>query len=129
MIDLTKLEEIVFTLIKNNFDSEKFNNVLFTSELENLTDRNLPAVFIRFLESREIGNTLENDVIVGVNATFQLEIYGKTKSEAKKITDEILKTVKSLNFNINAMPYYNYTNGVNYYILRINRVIADGDTL
>ena len=95
--------------------------------IENIND--FPALYVHLLPAMEMGNTLENEDVAAIRATFELQVYSdEGEKECLEIMTECIKEMKKLKFNINMLPDPQ-TAGTKYFaIARFTRVIANGDS-
>ncbi len=88
-----------------------------------------PTLYIHLLPPIEIGNTLLNDDVTAIRATFEVEVFSdNSESECRKIITSCIQEMKKLHFNVQMFPDPQ-TNDKKYFaIARFNRVIAGGDS-
>lgn len=131
MIDVYAIDSIVFTQLQRKVTSQlssRFPNLSFTTEVSEKVPT-FPNVYVHLISTPEINNTLENNVINGYDATFQIEITSNvSKMDAKVTMNACLVALKSMSFSVRLMPY-SKINNVHRYIIRARRVLLQGDNL
>jgi len=130
-MDLLQLESIVTTQLKirvPRLTNNAYPNMSFTTELDDKTP-SFPNVYVHELEPTEIGNDLENTHINALRDTFQIEVStNASKSDSLKVATACINAMKSLRYSLVSGPTYNKVNNLHRYIIRMRRVIANGDT-
>lgn len=136
MIDWVMLvPSVVFTKIKTDFPEDlktKFsmtgNN--FSTVDESNTEAVFPFVFVKLLPASEVGADLVGKDINAGLFTFQIDVYdNKSKSRAREVMTAVLKTMKSMSFNVISMPEFSTTSGRHRSTMRVRRIIGSGDIL
>lgn len=131
-MDLFNIEEIFFTLVKDNISNTiktKYPNLQISTDPRDIDRTKFPTIYISALANPEVNPTLENDGISGIKANFQIEVYTTEKSSGKEVANEVIRILKVLAFYINAMPYTQYDGSTYRTIIRCNRVIGSEDVL
>lgn len=130
---LDSLETQIFSLIKAKFSAkikEKYKDLNFTTSDKSSTKAKFPTVYVHFMESPEIGETLEGTEINGVNATFQIEVTdNQSQARADEVAKEILRIMKSMRFKTVGMPFHDNSGDTYRTISRYRRPIGAGDIL
>lgn len=133
MLDLNSLESIIFTKIKSRFSPKiksKYKDLKFTTEEESKTSPQFPNVYIFLMESPEIGTTLEGTSLTGGLFAFQIKVTdNQNQTRVKEIMGEIVRIMKSMRFQMVAMPIYQNTKDEYWSNARFRRTICDGDSL
>lgn len=133
MLDLNSLESIIFTQIKARFSSKiksKYKDLTFTTEEESKTTPKFPNVYVYLMESPEIGMTLEGTSLAGGLFTVQIKVTdNQNQTRVKDIMSDIVRVMKSMRFQIPAMPVYQNTKDEYWSVARFRRTICDGDFL
>lgn len=129
MLDM--LESQVLTRIKYSFPQklkDKYPNLTFTNSDRN-TETNFPTIYIHSISS-ETGRDLEGDAINFVDSAFQIDsITNTSQSDAKAISDEVLKIMKSMKFKAQSCPEFNNGTDVFRCTARFQRKIGEDDVL
>lgn len=129
-MELLSLESIVTTQLKVRVPkilNNKFPNITFTNEISD-DDPIFPNVYIHELEPSEVGNSIANDTIHAVRDTIQIEATSNTtKSDARDIINACVNATKVLKYAIVGMPVYTRNNNLHRYIIRVRRIVANGD--
>ena len=130
-MDLLQLESIITTQLKvrvPKLTNNKFPNISFTNEISDNTP-SFPNVYIHELEPSEIGNSIPNDTIHALRDTFQIEVSTTTsKSEARTVINACINAMKVLRYSLVVGPTYTKINNVHRYIIRMRRIVANGDS-
>lgn len=130
-MDLLQMENIITTQLKVRVPrllNNAYPNISFTNEISDKTP-SFPNVYIHELEPSEVGNSLMNQTIRAIRDTIQIDVTANTtKSDAHKVAMACVKAMKALSFNITLFPLYNKQNNIHRYIIRVQRIIANGDT-
>ncbi len=133
LLDLNSLESKIFTQIKAKFSQKiknEYKSLNFTVEEESKTDPQFPNVYIFLMESPEIGMTLEGTTFAGGLFTFQIKVTdNQNQTRVKDVMGEIVRVMKSMRFQMPAMPIYQNTKDEYWSIARFRRTICDGDFL
>lgn len=130
---LDSLETQVFSLIKAKFSTkikEKYKDLNFTTSDKSSTKAKFPTVYVHFMESPEIGETLEGTEINGVNATFQIEVTdNQSQARADEVSKEVLRIMKIMRFKAVGMPFHDNSGDTYRTVSRYRRPVGAGDIL
>ena len=86
-----------------------------------------PTLYVHLLPPVEIGNTLFNDDVCAVRATFELQFYSLSQTELKDIIDACIRIMKHLQFNVPLFPDPQTSDGKHFAIARFSRVLSSGE--
>ena len=129
-MDLLQLESIITTQLKVKvpaLTNNRFSTISFTNEVSDNTP-SFPNVYIHELESSEVGNSLPNKTIHALRDTFQIEVTTNTsKSDARVVINACVNAMKSLGYGMTMSPVYTKVNNIHRFIIRMRRIIANGD--
>ena len=129
-MELLQLESIITTQLKvrvPKLTNNKFPNMSFTNEVSDNTPT-FPNVYIHELDPSEVGNDLENNQIHALRSTFQIEITTNTsKSDARIVANACVNAMKTLRYNLVSGPTPMKTNNLHRFIIRMRRIVANGD--
>lgn len=104
-----------------------YPNISFTNEISDKTP-SFPNVYVRELDPSEVGNTLMNQTIRAVRTTMQIDVTTNTsKADAHKVANACVNAMKGLSYSLSMMPVYSKINNVHRYIIRVQRIVANGD--
>lgn len=104
-----------------------YPNISFTNEISDKTP-SFPNVHVRELDPSEVGNTLMNQTIRAVRTTMQIDVTTNTsKADAHKVANACVNAMKGLSYSLSMMPVYSKINNVHRYIIRVQRIVANGD--
>lgn len=130
-MDLLQLESIFATQIEirvTNLLGGQFPGLSFTTEVSEKSP-SFPNVYIHELEPSEVGNSIPNKTIHAIRSTVQIEATSNvSKTDARKVINACINACKMMSYGVTAFPIYSKTNNVHRYIIRVRRVIANGDT-
>lgn len=130
---LDSIETQVFSLIKAKFSAKikaKYKDLNFTTSDRSSTKPKFPTVYVHFMESPEIGSTLEGTEIPGINATFQIDVTdNQSQARADEVAKEILRIMKSMRFKPVGMPFHDNSGDTYRTVSRYRRPIGEGDIL
>lgn len=130
---LDSIETQVFSLIKAKFSAKikaKYKDLNFTTSDKSSTKAKFPTVYVHFMESPEIGETLEGTEINGVNATFQIEVTdNQSQARADEVSKEVLRIMKIMRFKAVGMPFHDNSGDTYRTVSRYRRPVGAGDIL
>lgn len=126
------IESNIFTIISTVAKRKlgtKYPNINFTTtDLPSSTTTKFPCVYLHELQGAERGNDLENISINAVDYYMQVEVItNKSPQEVKDVMSVLTDIFKQLHFNINPMPYFQNETTTYRSIMRVSRLICDGD--
>lgn len=125
---------IVFTKIKTDFsqvikDKYKMTNDNFSTINSSNKDAVFPFVHVHMLTAVEQGQDLEGTSINAGIFTFQIDVIdNKTQNRARNVMSEVLRIMKSMSFDVIAMPEFE-SGDTHRCIARFRRMIGSGDIL
>lgn len=128
------IKSIVFTRIKTDGTAklkETFHDIYFTTSEKVSTNPKFPTVYLKKLQGKEKGRTLDGTTVNGTLASFQIDVIdNKSDSNAENVSDVIGDIMKSMRFEMIGDPFPNSKSTGEYrFTSRWQRVIADEDTL
>lgn len=129
------LQSQIFTRIKNEFSSKlKTEYNMTASNFSTVGSADTPAVFpfvyVKLLPAVEMGMDLYGNSINAGLFTFQVDVTdNKSQERSKEVAFEILRIMKSMRFEVTAMPSFEGTKNTYRSTMRFRRVIGDGDFL
>ena len=130
-MELLQLESIITTQLKTRVPKlldNAYPDISFTNEISDKTP-SFPNVYVHEMDPSEVGNSLMNQTIRAVRDTLQVDVTTNTsKADAHKVAIACVKALKALSYSVNMMPVYSKMNNVHRYIIRANRIVANGDT-
>ena len=130
-MDLLQLENIVTAQLKvrvPRLTDNRYPNMSFTNEVSD-KQPSFPNVYIHELEPSEVGNSIPNQTIHAMRDTIQIEASTNvSKTEARTVINACINAMKTLRYSLVTGPTYMKINNVHRYVIRVRRVIANGDT-
>lgn len=128
------LPSLVFTRIKEEFSNKikteyKMGDANFSTTDSANKKAVFPFVYVHLLPAVEEGLTFEGNIVNGGLFTFQIDVYdNKTQNRARQVMTEIVRIMKSMGFNIVAMPEFDSTD-THRCTARFRKMIAREDVL
>lgn len=128
------LPSVVFSRIKGEFSEEIKTSYGMTGSNFSTTDSSnkkavFPFVYVHLLPAVEEAQTLDEASVNGGLFTFQIDVYdNQSQNRARKVMGEIVRILKSMRFNIIAMPELE-SGDTHRCIARFRRTIGSGDVL
>lgn len=127
------IETIIYSRIKAHLTSKfktKYPNISFTTSDRVQSAPKFPNVYVHLVGSPEVGNDLENNTILGVEATFQIETTdNQSQSRAKEVMNEVVMCMKTMRFSVVAMPEFDNTDSTFRSVARFRRTIGKLDKI
>lgn len=125
----SQIESRIFTLVttrmKRNLPNFKLR---CTTDGQSNGPSYFPTVYIHELQPIEAGQDLTNRTVNALIYTMQIEVFAKSKSDAKTIMSEAVLQMKALSFDVSAFPVEMSDGNVVQSVARFRRVIGGGDT-
>lgn len=101
-----------------------------TTTSDSGTPPGYPCIMLNVTGGVERGATIENDSVVAVKPTFEIQVYStKNLTEARSIMNDAVDLMKSMHMNIVMAPYQSSTDTAKRMIARFSRTFTDGYTL
>lgn len=126
---------IVFTKVKKEFSDEikkhyKMTEDNFSTVNSLNTDAVFPFVFLRSLSSSEYGQDLEGLTVNAALFSFQVDVYdNRTQDRTRQVMGEVMRIMKSMRFEVIAMPEFDSESNEHRCTARFRRLIGSGDVL
>ena len=128
------IEPKIYTIIKTRLEKSlkaTYPNLYITRQEKLNDDTSLPAIYIKMLDSPEMGADLDNTTVNALMATFEVHItIAKSGTDnglagMRKIASEVLNNFKKLRFNVIFRGEINRETSDTYsFISRYRRVIG-----
>lgn len=132
MLEINDLESIIFSRLKDGLKKKfkKLTDDNFTTEEETKTSPKFPNIYVYLMPGIETGLTLERTVFEEGMFTFQIRVTGNNgQTEVKTITNEIIRQMKKMSFEITTTPAYENEIGKYWAVTRFRRTIGMNDVL
>lgn len=130
-MDLLQLENIVTAQLKvrvPRLTDNRYPNMSFTNKVSD-KQPSFPNVYIHELEPSEVGNSIPNQTIHAMRDTIQIEVSTNvSKTDARTVINACINAMKTLRYSLVTGPTYMKINNVHRCVIRVRRVIANGDT-
>ena len=130
---LDTIESQVYSRIKNKMPSSiktKYKDLNFTTNNISLAEAKFPCVYIHMIESPEIGEDMEGNVINAVFVSFVIEIFdNESQANTNTISKEVQKIMKQMRFKAIGVPYNDNSNSTYRKVSKYRRIIANNDVL
>lgn len=126
---------IVFSKIKANFNADlktkyKMSDENFSTSAALNTNAVFPFVYIKTLGGTEQGADLDGKEINAASFTFQIEVTdNRSQTRSREVMAEVVRIMKDMRFQINALPLYEDTENIHVAIVRFQRIIGSSDGL
>ncbi len=125
-----QLETTFYNKVARYIEKENGEAVFCTTDEVNVSETEFPTVWIHELDGIERGQDLTNQTINAVMYAMQIDVYAKTKAEAKKLMRYAVAEMKTLLFNVSAMPRVFQDNpDIFHAVGRFRRMIGGGDKI
>ena len=128
------IPSVVYSRIKDNFDEEIKTQYGMGEENFSTTDASnkkavFPFVYINQIQGTEEGQTFDGQSVNGGSFSFQIDIYdNKTQQRARTVMAEVCRIMKTMYFEIVAMPTVE-SGDTHRCTMRFRRVIGASDKL
>ena len=132
---IMQLPSVVFTRVKTEFSEKIKTKYNMTSENFSTTDSQnkkavFPFVYINLLPAVEQGMDLEGIDINGGLFTFQIDVYdNQTQARAREVMGEVVRVMKTMRFEVTAMPSFDNDGDTNRMTARFRKLIGALDTI
>ena len=132
---IMRIPSTVFTRIKSQFSEKIKTKLKMTDSNFSTTDSQnkkavFPFVYVNLLPAVEQGIDLEAININGGLFTFQIDVYdNQTQARARKVMGEVVRIMKTMGFEVIAMPSFDSTDDTERMTARFRRSIGNTDTL
>ena len=132
---IMRIPSTVFTRIKSQFSEKIKTKLKMTDSNFSTTDSQnkkavFPFVYVNLLPAVEQGIDLEAININGGLLTFQIDVYdNQTQARARKVMGEVVRIMKTMGFEVIAMPSFDSTDDTERMTARFRRSIGNTDTL
>lgn len=127
------LESKLFTKYQTKLKkslAEKYPKLHCTASPMTKSASQFPTAYFRMVDWIEMGNDLENVTTNAIMGTLQVDVITNTSlDDCKEVIFETINIMKSMRFNIIAMPVYSANNNLYTGIVRFRRVIGGGETV
>ena len=129
------IESKLYTIIKTRLEKAlktTYPNLLVTQQQKMNDNTSIPTVFIKMLDSPEVGQDLDNATINAMLVYFETHIT-VTKDMGltglRKISESVLGNFKALRFNIGYCGTVRETSDTYTLVSRFNRVIGANEEI
>ena len=132
---IMQLPSIVFTRIKTEFSEKIKTKLKMTDNNFSTTDSQnkkavFPFVYVNLLPAVEQGMDLEGTDINGGLFTFQIDVYdNQSQARAREVMGEVVRIMKTMRFEITAMPNFESSDDIERMTARFRRLIGALDTI
>lgn len=103
MIWYAEIESKVFTIVKTRMTKkykERYPTMDFVSVGENRVPKTSPTIYLREIDSPEMANNLENNVVNMVRENIECEVYSTNREECHMVSALLREEMKALAFSI-----------------------------
>lgn len=98
-----EIESKVFIIVKTRMTKkykERYPTMDFVSTDDNRVPKTSPTIYLREIDSPEMANTLENNVVNMVRESIEGEVYATNREDCRIISALLRDEMKSLGFSI-----------------------------
>lgn len=128
-----QLESRLFTRYKtklNNALGEQYPNLYCTDSPMTKAASRFPTAYFRMVDWIETGNDLDNLETNAIIDVIQVDVIANSSlNDCKAVIYETIEIMKSMRFNIIAMPTYTSNNNLYTGFVRFRRVIGNGEEI
>lgn len=124
------LDNIIYTRIDSKLEKAfraKYPDMYVTNSDVNKGVAKFPTIYIHILPNAEVGQDLDNSTINAVMYGMQLEVSSTNQIHVKDIMSELVNIMKSMRFEITAMPEFRNQDTLYRQVCRVRRVIGAND--
>ena len=118
--------------IENTYDSyeKKFKSPNFTDTDRSTSTTKFPTIYLKKMQGKAIGRTLEDTKVNGITSTFQIEVTTNTKQNDSEIIADVLADLMiEMGYEMIGDPVPDNTGDVYRNISRWQRTIGYNDKL
>lgn len=128
----SELEARIFTIVKSslidNGIMERYPTLRFVSPGKQYIPSDFPTVWIREIQSIEVGKDLDGTSINAVSENIQVDVISRERQISRNIMNEVVVEFKKLRFNMSALPISTEDDLKSYCFARFNRTIGMSDS-
>ena len=109
---------------------KKYPKLICTTKNENGIPAKFPTLYLHELQPVESGQDLTNETVNAVFSTFEIVVWtNTTEDDCRKIMSEAVNQMKTMQFNIIAMPIVVTNDKISRGVMRCRRMIGSGDAI
>lgn len=128
----SELEARIFTIVKSslidNGIMERYPTLRFVSPGKQYIPSDFPTVWIREIQSIEVGKDLDGTSINAVSENIQVDVISRERQISRNIMNEVVVEFKKLRFNMSFLPISTEDDLKSYCFARFNRTIGMSDS-
>lgn len=128
----SELEARIFTIVKSslidNGIMERYPTLRFVSPGKQYIPSDFPTVWIREIQSIEVGKDLDGTSINAVSENIQVDVISRERQISRNIMNEVVVEFKKLRFNMSFLPISTEDALKSYCFARFNRTIGMSDS-
>lgn len=128
----SELEARIFTIVKSslidNGIMERYPTLRFVSPGKQYIPSDFPTVWIREIQSIEVGKDLDGTSINAVSENIQVDVISRERQISRNIMNEVVAEFKKLRFNMSFLPISTEDDLKSYCFARFNRTIGMSDS-
>lgn len=129
-LEMYDIESKIITRIEYKMPQDiktKYPDLNFTTSERNETITRFPNVLVHVVTGYEVGQTLENIDISGMNVSVEIKVTDLSEQNANEIMVECCKIMKSMRFSVSQYPILKNLNNSHSAIARFRRIVGSGD--
>lgn len=127
-----EIESRVFTIVKTRMTKkykERYPTLDFVSNDENRVPTKSPTIYLREIDSPEMANNLENNVVNMVRENIEVEAYALEREDCHTVSALLRVEMKALGFSIIQQSPPMRDDSWWRCVMRFYRPIGSGDTI
>lgn len=128
----SELEARIFTIVKSSLIDngiiERYPTLRFVSPGKQYIPSDFPTVWIREIQSIEVGKDLDGTSINAVSENIQVDVISRERQISRNIMNEVVVEFKKLRFNMSFLPISTEDDLKSYCFARFNRTIGMSDS-
>lgn len=128
----SELEARIFTIVKSslidNGITERYPTLRFVSPGKQYIPSDFPTVWIREIQSIEVGKDLDGTSINAVSENIQVDVISRERQISRNIMNEVVVEFKKLRFNMSFLPISTEDDLKSYCFARFNRTVGMSDS-
>ena len=127
------IQTSVFTRIKAEGTKKlktKYPNINFTTSSKKSSNPKFPSVYVKRMQGKEEGQTLDGQTVNAVTSTFQIEVTDNTSDTvAQDVADVIYGIMKTMRYSVLGEPISDNDADTYRNVSRYQRIVGFNDIL
>lgn len=127
------IQSSVFTRIKAEGTKKlktKYPDINFTTSSKKPSDPKFPSVYVKRMQGKEEGQTLDGQSVNAVTSTFQIEVTDNSSDTvAQDVADVVYAIMKKMRYSVLGEPFSDNDNDTFRNVARYQRMVGYNDIL